>query len=132
MKIAIIADDSKKELMCQFCTAYCGILCRHEICATGVTAKYISDATGLQVESLLSGESGGEAQIASRISYGEVDLLIDFLGTRPEIYDNANFVEIIRLSSLYNVPLAMNIGTAEALVIALDRGDLNWRLYSGK
>lgn len=132
MKIAIIADDSKKELMCQFCTAYCGILCRHEICATGVTAKYISDATGLQVESLLSGESGGEAQIASRISYGEVDLLIDFLGTRPEIYDNANFVEIIRLCSLYNVPLAMNIGTAEALVIALDRGDLNWRLYSGK
>ena len=97
-----------------------------------MTAKYISDATGLQVESLLSGESGGEAQIASRISYGEVDLLIDFLGTRPEIYDNANFVEIIRLSSLYNVPLAMNIGTAEALVIALDRGDLNWRLYSGK
>ena len=132
MKIAIIADDSKKELMCQFCTAYCGILCRHDICATGVTAKYISDATGLPVEALLSGESGGEAQIASRISYGEVDLLLDFLGTRPEAYENANFVEIVRLCTLYNVPLATNIGTAEALVIALDRGDLNWRLYSGK
>ncbi len=129
MKIAIIADDTKKELMCQFCTAYCGILCKHELAATGVTARYISDSTGLAVESLMSGEFGGEAQIASRISYGEVDLLIDFTGTRPGDLDDPNFTELLRLCSLYNVPVAINIGTAEALVIALDRGDLDWRLY---
>ena len=47
MEIAIIADDTKKELMTQFCIAYCGILSRHHLCATAVTGKYISEATGL-------------------------------------------------------------------------------------
>ena len=48
MEIAIIAHDMKKELITQFCIAYCGILSKHNICATGITAKYISDATGLK------------------------------------------------------------------------------------
>ncbi len=129
MKIAIIADDTKKELMCQFCTAYCGILSKHELSATGVTARYISDYTGLEVESLMSGEYGGEQQIASRVAYGEVDILIDFIGTRTDRLNAPNFVELIKLCGQYNVPVALNIGTAEALIIALDRGDLDWRLY---
>ena len=55
MEIAIIADDSKKELMTQFCIAYCNILSKHNICSTSITGKYISDATGLEIEKLLSG-----------------------------------------------------------------------------
>ncbi len=53
MEIAIIADDSKKELMTQFCIAYCGILSKHHICSTSITGKYIADATGLEIEKLL-------------------------------------------------------------------------------
>ena len=64
MTIALIAHDSKKELMVQFCIAYCGILCHHHLCATGSTGKYISDATGLEIETYLAGTSGTE-QIAS-------------------------------------------------------------------
>ena len=41
MEIAIIADDKKKELMTEFCIAYCGILCKHSLCATATTGKYI-------------------------------------------------------------------------------------------
>ena len=44
MEIAIIAHDLKKELMAQFCIAYCGILSKHNLCATSITAKYISEA----------------------------------------------------------------------------------------
>ena len=47
MNIALIAHDTKKELMVQFCMAYCGILAKHRICATGTTGKYVVDATGL-------------------------------------------------------------------------------------
>ena len=64
MEIAIMAHDKKKELMAQLCIAYCGILSKHKLCATSVTGKYISDATGLQIERLLSGSQGGEHQIA--------------------------------------------------------------------
>ena len=52
MTIALIAHDSKKELMVQFCTAYCRILSQHKLVATGTTGKMISEATGLQVQRL--------------------------------------------------------------------------------
>lgn len=78
MDIAIIANDKKKELIAEFCIAYCGVLSRHNLCATATTGKYISDSTGLEIERLLSGSHGGEQQIASRIAYDEVDILILF------------------------------------------------------
>ena len=34
---------------------------------------------------------------------------------------------ISRLCDKNNIPFASNIGTAEALVMALSRGDLDWR-----
>ena len=127
MEIAIIAHDLKKELMAQFCIAYCGILSKHNICATAVTAKYISEATGLEIEKLLSGTQGGEQQIASRISYNEIDALLYFRDTRPNAEIPEVELELLRLCDLYNVPVATNIATAEVLITAIDRGDLDWR-----
>ena len=49
MNIAIIAHDEKKELMVQFCIAYCGILSRNKLCATGTTGKMVAEATGLSI-----------------------------------------------------------------------------------
>ncbi len=127
MEIAIIAHDMKKELMTQFCIAYCGILSKHDLCATSITAKYIAEATGLEVERLLSGVQGGEQQIASRIAYNEIDLLLYFKDTRPNSDSDDVEKEILRLCDLYNIPVATNIATAEVLIMALDRGDLDWR-----
>ena len=78
MTIALIAHDSKKELMVQFCTAYCRILSQHKLVATGTTGKMIAEATGLQVQRFLAGVQGGDQQIASRIACNEVDLLLFF------------------------------------------------------
>ena len=127
MVIAIIADDNKKELMAQFCTAYCGILCRHQLCATHMTGKYISDATGLEIETFLLGSTGGLEQIASKVSFNEVDIVFYFRSTDPakEIHEYES--TLLRLCDVHNIPLATNIATAEALVIALDNGSLNWR-----
>ena len=127
MEIAIIAHDLKKELMTQFCIAYCGILSKHNLCATSITAKYISEATGLNIERLLTGEQGGEQQIASRIAYNEVDMLLYFKDTRPNSDVDEVEKEILRLCDMYNIPVATNIATAEVLIMALDRGDLDWR-----
>ncbi len=124
-----MAHDIKKELMAQFCIAYCGILSKHNLCATGITAKYISDATGLTIERLLSGDQGGEQQITSRLAYNEIDLLLFFRDTRASgEYDEVEH-ELLRMCDLYNIPVATNIATAEALVCALDRGDLDWREF---
>ena len=127
MEIAIIAHDLKKELMTQFCIAYCGILSKHNLCATGITAKYISEATGLEIERLLAGMQGGKQQIASRISCNEIDVLLYFKDTRPNAKVEDVDSELLRLCDLYNVPVATNIATAEVVITALDRGDLDWR-----
>ena len=74
LEIAIIAHDTKKELMAQFCIAYCGILSKHNLCATAATARYISEATGLHIDRLMSGDQGGEEQVASRVAYDEIDV----------------------------------------------------------
>lgn len=127
MEIAIIADDTKKELMTQFCIAYCGILSKHSLCATSTTGKYISDATGLTIEKLLSGAHGGEQQIASRISYNEIDILLYFRSTNPKPTISETEYNLLRMCDIHNVPVATNIATAEVLITALDHGDLDWR-----
>ena len=129
MEIAIIAENNKKELMAQFCIAYCGILERHHLCATHITAKYISEATGLEIESYLAGSSGGVEQIASKVSFNEIDLVLYFRGTEPERELLEAEATLMRMCDVYNIPVATNIATAEALVTALGNGDLNWREF---
>ena len=68
MEIAIVADDAKKELLTQFCIAYCGILSKHNICSTSVTGRLVADATGLEIERLLAGKQGGVQQILLSMS----------------------------------------------------------------
>ena len=127
MNIGLIAHDSKKELMVQFCIAYCGVLSRHNVCATGTTGKLVAEATGLDILRFLSGSQGGDQQIAARIACNELDLLLMFrdpITVKPNELNEAN---ILRLCDVHNVPVATNIATAEALIHALERGDLDWR-----
>ena len=127
MYIAIIADDNKKELMAQFCIAYCGILSRHTLCATHSTGRYISDATGLEIETFMTGDAGGVEQITSRVSYNEIDLVFYFRSTEASLERYEAEYSLLRLCDVYNIPVATNIATAEVLVTALDAGSLNWR-----
>ncbi|MCL2857868.1 MAG: methylglyoxal synthase [Oscillospiraceae bacterium] len=127
MTIALIAHDSKKELMVQFCIAYCGILSRHSIVSTGTTGKLVSEATGLEITRFLSGAQGGDQQIASRISYNEIDVLLFFRDPIAAKSNEPNDHTMLRLCDVHNIPVATNIATAEALIHALERGDLDWR-----
>lgn len=126
MNIALIADDAKKELMVQFCIAYCGILSHHTLLATGTTGKTVSEATGLEVIRLLGGSQGGSQQIASRIGCDEIDLVLLF---RDPIraHDANDNTAILRLCDVHNIPVATNIASAEVLIHGLERGDLDWR-----
>ncbi len=131
MNIALIAHDKKKELMVQFCIAYCGILSKHSVCATGTTGKMVSDVVGLDVFRFMSGAAGGYQQIASRIAYDEIDMLIFFRDSTVGRDTDADENTLLRLCDTHNIPAATNIATAEVLVRALERGDLEWReIYS--
>ena len=127
MNIALIAHDAKKELMVQFCIAYCGVLSRHNLCATGATGKMVAEATGLEIQRFLGGSQGGDQQIAARISFNEIDMLIflrDPLTAKPH---EPNDMNRLRLCDVHNIPVATNIATGEVLIHGLERGDLDWR-----
>ncbi|MBE6730182.1 MAG: methylglyoxal synthase [Ruminococcaceae bacterium] len=127
MNIALIAHDAKKELMVQFCIAYCGILSRHDLCSTATTGKMVSEATGLEIQRFLSGSQGGGQQIAARIGYDEIDMLLLFrdpLNPNPENNDD---LSLLRLCDMHHIPVATNLATAEMLIHSLERGDLDWR-----
>ena len=129
MQIAIMSHEEKKELTTQFCIAYCGILSKHTLVAAGSIGTTLSDATGLESQPLLAPEHGGIEQIASMISYNEIDLLFFIRDTNsPDTMYREGENEILRLCDAYNVPFATNLATAEALVMALDRGDLDFRM----
>ena len=127
MNIALIAHDAKKELMVQFCIAYCGLLSRHTLCATGTTGKLVAEATGLKVQRFLSGVQGGDQQIAARIACNEVDLLLFFRDPLTAKPQEPNDMNRLRLCDMHNIPVATNIATAEVLIHGLERGDLDWR-----
>ncbi len=127
MNIALIAHDAKKELMVQFCIAYCGILSRHTLLATGTTGKLISEATGLDIIKFLSGSQGGSQQIASRIGCDEIDLLLYFRDPSSPKPNEPDENVLLRLCDVHNIPVATNIATAEVLIHGLERGDLDWR-----
>ena len=126
MNIALIAHDNRKELMVQFCTAYCGILAQHTLCATANTGKQVQEATGLPVHRFLTFENGGGQQIAARIAYNEIDMVLCF-GDPADKRPNDDMANIFRLCDQNNIPYASNLASAEMLILGLARGDLDWR-----
>ncbi len=127
MNIALIAQDDKKELMVRFCIAYTGVLKHHRLCATASTAKMITDATGLSIITFLSGPQGGCQQIASRVSCGELDMVILFRDAAHPENDARGEDDLLRLCDIHTIPVATNVATAEILIHGLERGDLDWR-----
>ena len=125
MNIALLADDGKKELMVQFCIAYCGILAEHNICATTTTGKLVSEATGLPITLYLHDKQGAQ-QIGARIAYNEIDMVLFFSDPQSNDLD-ADLKYITNLCDQYNIPFATNVATAEMLIHGLERGDLDWR-----
>ncbi len=127
MNIALAAYDTKKILMQNFCIAYRGILARHDLYATGTTGRLIEEVTNLSVHKYLAGPLGGEKQMEIQIESNEIDMVI-FLRDTQSIMPHASDVDtLLTLCDIHNIPFATNLATAELLIKALDRGDLDWR-----
>ena len=126
MNIALIAHNNRKELLVQFCTAYCGILAKHTLCATATTGQMVAEATGLTIHRFMSFNHGGGQQIGARIAYNELDMVLCFDDPNTK-EPSPDIIYISRLCDKNNIPYASNIATAEMLVLGLARGDLDWR-----
>ena len=127
MNIALIAHDAKKKLMQNFCIAYRGILCKHELYATATTGRLVEEVTNLNVHKFLAGHLGGEQQMGAQIEHNQIDLVIFLREPLKRKSHEPDMTKTTRLCDMYNIPLATNVATAEMLIKSLERGDLEWR-----
>jgi|SRR5690625_3494010 len=127
MKITLIAHDKKKKDMIQFAQAYQYILKNHELYATGTTGLRISENTGLSLHRFQSGPLGGDQQIGAMIAENNMDMILFFRDALTAQPHEPDISALMRLCDVYAIPLATNMGGAELLNHALERGDLKWR-----
>lgn len=127
MNIGLIAHDSKKTLMQNFCIAYRSILSKHEIYATETTGRLVEEVTNLTVHKFLAGPLGGMHQLGSQIAQNSIDALIFLRDPMVVQSKTLNVNDVVRLCDTHNIPMATNLATAELIILAIDRGDLDWR-----
>ena len=127
MNIGLVAHDTKKRLMQNLCIAYRGILCKHELYATETTGYLVEEVTNLNVHKYLAGHLGGEQQLGAQIEHNEIDMVIFWRDPEAKTKHETNVYNVLRLCDMHNIPFATNLATAELLVKALERGDLDWR-----
>lgn len=127
MNIGLIAHDTKKKLMQNFCIAYRNILNKHDLYATGTTGRLIEEVTNLSIHKYLAGHLGGVQQLGSQIAHNQVDVMIFLRDPVSRQVHEPDMGSIVRLCDIHNIPVATNLATAELLIKALERGDLEWR-----
>jgi len=127
LNIALIAHDNKKILMENLCIAYRHILIKHNLFATGTTGQLVEETANLNINKYLAGHLGGEQQLGSQIANNDIDLVIFLRDPVTSKNYEPDIHSVLRLCDIHNIPLASNLATAEALLLALDRGDLDWR-----
>ena len=127
MNIGLIADDSKKKLMQNFCIAYRGILSKHKLFATGTTGRLLEEGTNLSIHKFMSGDLGGIQQMSAIIEENQMDLVIFLRDPLSPVMKETNLGIIFKSCDSHNIPLATNMVMAEILIDALDNGELDWR-----
>lgn len=127
MNIGLIAHDAKKKLMQNFCIAYRGILSKHELYATGTTGRLIEEVTNLNIHKFLAGHLGGQQQLSAHIEQNLIDLVIFLRDPLTQKSHEPDIQSVMWICDMHNIPLATNLATAELLIKALERGDLEWR-----
>lgn len=127
MNIALIAHDKKKQDIVRFAVAYEPVLNKHKLYATGTTGKKIVEAAGLDIIRFQSGPLGGDQQIGAMIARNKMDIVLFFRDPLTAQPHEPDITALIRLCDVYSIPLATNMASAEILMHALQRGDLQWR-----
>ncbi len=114
--IALIAHNGKKADMVAFATFNREKLSRYHLIATGTTGKMLQEKVGLEVERMLSGPLGGDAQIAARVAEGRVSGVIFLLDPLDKHPHEPDIQTLLRVCNVHNVPLATNIATADLII----------------
>ena len=114
--IALIAHNSKKHEIIDWCEEHKEILKHHFLCGTGTTARMITEAPGLLVKGYNSGSLGGDQQIGAKIVEGRVDFVIFFSDPLTAQPHDPDVKALLRIAQVYDIPIANNKATADFMI----------------
>jgi len=118
-RIGLVAHDDRKDELCQWATHHRDKLALHELYGTGTTGGRIISATGLPVTLLKSGPLGGDQQLGAMIAERRLDVLVFFIDPLSAQPHDVDVKALTRLATLYDVMLANNKSTADAVLAAI-------------
>jgi methylglyoxal synthase len=118
-RLAVVAHDNKKVDLVAWATFNRGTLAQFVTVATGHTARLLQEKVGLDVEAVLSGPEGGDAQIAARVATKGVDAVFFFVDPLSAQPHDPDIRALLRVCNVHNVPVATNLATADLIIAAL-------------
>ncbi len=121
--LALIAHDNKKVDMVVWATFNRVTLGEFRLLATAHTAELLREKVGLDVESLLSGAHGGDAQIAALVATKQVDAVFFFVDPLSSLPHDPDIRALLRVCNVHNIPLATNVATADLIIAGLVDGE---------
>ncbi|MBZ0292713.1 MAG: methylglyoxal synthase [Anaerolineae bacterium] len=114
--LALIAHDGKKADMIAFALAYKPVLERYEMVATNTTGKLLRDKANLNIQLMLSGPKGGDAQISAMVAEGRIEAVFFFVDPLEKQPHDPDIQGLLRICNVYDVPLATNAATASYII----------------
>lgn len=124
-RIALVAHDYMKKDLAEWVEWNHEILLKHHLICTGTTGKMVMQTLTehkdnshgrFDITILKSGPLGGDQQLGALIAEENIDLMIFFWDPMTPQPHDVDVKALLRLATLYNVPMAMNRSTADFLI----------------